>query len=443
MLDKAYLPMYSFYKEFCKGVFEEGGKPFFLALQRSDGGIKTFKTRIFISESERRRNLRLAERLVKFMLWGYGGFRFYIYGDSGICKELAEIYSSEGDRAFDAAFMAGVYRRPLEFVCVTDINKFPSETEHIVYPSPDAKGYRIGFDAGGSDRKVTACIDGAVVYENETVWNPKLNSDPAYHEAGIRDSIDRALAALSGRVDGIGVSTAGIVIDNEVRVASLFRLVPEELFESRIAPIYKNLSDIYGCPVTVANDGDVAALAGAYQIGDGMLLGTAMGTSLAAGYINKDMGIAGYLNELAFVPVDANPEACCDEWSGDRGVGSLYHSQDGVIRLAADAGINLDGCSTPAEKLKVVQRLAEEGAAAACQVFERMGDYYGYSILWFAEFYPIRNVVFLGRVASGRGGEILLAKAKGIISSEGSDIKIIMPDENSRRLGQSYTAASM
>jgi predicted NBD/HSP70 family sugar kinase len=243
--------------------------------------------------------------------------------------------------------------------------------------------------------------------------------------------------------DGIGVSTAGIVIDNEVRVASLFRLVPEELYPERILPIYKNLAKKYHCPVKVANDGDVAALSGAFQTGEGRMLGTAMGTSLAGGYIDKNMSIPGYLNELAFVPVDANPDAAADEWSGDKGVGSVYHSQDGVIRLAKEAGIELKESATPAEKLKEIQSLANAGDKRAQEIFVRMGDYYGYSLLWFAVFYDIKNVVFLGRVASGKGGERILERAKEILAAEKSAINIILPDEMSRRLGQSYTAAGL
>lgn len=443
MLDKGYIPMYLYYKDFCEGVSAEGGTPLFLALERDDGAIKSFKTAIYKDAGKSKINLTMAERLVKFMLWSYGGYRFYVYGCPDICGELAKIYSPQGKRAFDADFMHKVYRKPIEFVCIHNEADFPQDKDVIVYPKSAADGYRIGFDAGGSDRKVTACIDGKAVFENETVWNPKLNADPSYHENGIWESIDKGLAALGGRVDSIGVSTAGIVIDNEVRVASLFRLVPQEIYDQRVAPIYKNLAQKYGCPVTVANDGDVAALAGAYQTGAGELLGTAMGTSLAGGYIDKNMGIDGYLNELAFVPVDANPDADSDEWSGDKGVGCLYHSQDGVIRLAAEAGIDLSAQATPAQKLKVVQALADRGDPAAAQIFLRMGDYYGYSILWFAQFYSIRKVVFLGRVASGTGGELVLDRATQILDRYSSGISIILPDEMSRRLGQSYTAAGL
>jgi predicted NBD/HSP70 family sugar kinase len=443
MLDQCYLPMYLKYKMFTEGVSSEGGKPFFIALQRGENAIKVFKINIYANEIRKQENLWMAERIIKFMLWSYGGYRFTMVGDRWIFDHLKSIYSPEGSRAFDYHFMTKVYRTPLEFVYAENEEDFPAEQECAIRSNNSACGRRIGFDAGGSDRKVTACIDGKAVFEDETVWNPKLHADPAYHEAGICDSIDKAFAALDGRADGIGVSTAGIVIDNEVRVASLFRLVPEELYPERILPIYKNLAKKYHCPVKVANDGDVAALSGAFQTGEGRMLGTAMGTSLAGGYIDKNMSIPGYLNELAFVPVDANPDAAADEWSGDKGVGSVYHSQDGVIRLAKEAGIELKESATPAEKLKVIQSLANAGDKRAQEIFVRMGDYYGYSLLWFAVFYDIKNVVFLGRVASGKGGERILERAKEILAAEKSAINIILPDEMSRRLGQSYTAAGL
>ena len=259
---------------------------------------------------------------------------------------------------------------------------------------------------------------------------------------GIVDSIDNALNALGGKVDAIGVSTAGIVVDNEVRVSSLFRKVSKKEQNEFVRPIYINLAKKYNCPVKVANDGDVAALAGAFTEG-GEILGIAMGTSLAAGYVDSQMRIRGCLNELAFVPVDANENAAMDEWSGDVGVGVMYHSQDGVIKLAPEAGIELDENLSPAEKLKVVQALANEGDSRAVELYERMGDYFGYTLLWFACLYSIKKAIFLGRVASGKGGEILLARAREIIAKEGSCLEIVLPDEMSRRLGQSFTAAGL
>ncbi len=439
MLDANYYPMYSYNRDFLAEVEKEGGKPFVLVLERGEGEYEKLSTYLF-REGHREENLRYAERIIKTMLWAYGGYRFYLYGGEAVAEDLRKIYSAEGERSFDYLFMQEVYLRPLEFLCVEE--KDLPEPSCLATPStPNADGYRIGFDAGGSDRKVTAIRDGKVVYEKETVWFPKLNSDPNYHIDGIADSIEKALHALDGRVDAIGVSTAGIVVDGEVRVASLFRLVPKEKFSS-VRYIYKDLAEKYSCPVKVANDGDVAALSGAFAEG-GETLGIAMGTSLAAGYVDEKMRIRGCLNELAFVPVDAYECAPIDEWSGDKGVGVSYHSQDAVIKLAIEANIPLDERLSPAEKLKVVQALTNEGDPRGEEVYERMGDYFGYSLMWFSYLYPIKKVVFLGRVASGKGGEILLERAKKILADEGSEIAIVLPDEMSRRLGQSYTAASL
>ena len=78
-------------------------------------------------------------------------------------------------------------------------------------------------------------------------------------------------------------------------------------------------------------------------------------------YVNKDGNITGWLNEPAFVRVDFNKGAMVDEWSGDYGSGVKYFSQHAVIKLAPKAGIELDETLSPAEKLRVVQKLMEEG----------------------------------------------------------------------------------
>lgn len=437
MLDAKYTPMYKWQIDYLLRS-KDDNEPFYLALERGEGEIKVYRTSVF-SKDHKHENERYVERIVKFMLWAFGGYKFYIYGDINLVKYLQKTYSENGERSFDYNFMKRVYSRPLEFTKVL-LKDFPAECEKPLKASCKATGYKIGFDAGGSDRKVTATIDGEVIFDSEDVWFPKLNSDPAYHKAGIKDSIDRAKAALNGRVDAIGVSTAGIVVGDEIRVASLFIKVKEEVYEKEIVPIYKNLSKEYSCPVKVANDGDVAALAGAYSLGKGNILGIAMGTSEAAGFVDNDFNIKGYLNELAFAPVDANVNAGVDEWSQDLGVGSQYHSQDAVIKLAKEAKIELTSSLSPAEKLKVVQKMVEQGEDKAKNIFEKLGEYFGYSILWYREFYPIERVLLLGRVASGLGGDILINRAKSVLKKEGSSIEIVIPDERTRRLGQSYTA---
>ena len=287
---------------------------------------------------------------------------------------------------------------------------------------------------------------GSAVYSEEVVWFPKTTSDPQYHYDGILSAMKSAAAHMP-RVDAIGVSSAGVYIDNKVMVASLFLKLSKEDFEKRAKTMYIDVAKEIGAPLEVANDGDVTALAGAMELGVGNVLGIAMGTSEAGGYVDKDMNITGWLNELAFAPVDANPESMADEWSGDWGCGVKYFSQDGVIKLAPAAGIHLDESLSPAEKLKVVQKEMAAGNPEAAKIYESIGVYFGYSLAWYCRFYTIDHVLIMGRVTSGEGGPILLKKAQEVLDKEFPELaarmQLHIPDENSRRVGQSVAAASL
>ena len=97
--------------------------------------------------------------------------------------------------------------------------------------------------------------------------------------------------------------------------------------------------DTFGdIPFSVCNDGDVSALAGAMSLEDNNVLGIAMGTSEAVGYVDDKGNITGWLNELAFMPVDVDPDAMEDEWSGDIGCGVKYFSQDGGHQAGPPGG---------------------------------------------------------------------------------------------------------
>ena len=171
-----------------------------------------------------------------------------------------------------------------------------------------------------------------------------------------------------------------------------------------------------------------------------------MGTSEATGYVDENGNLKGWLNELAFVPVDFSKEAMVDEWSGDIGCGVKYFSQDGVIKLAEYAGFTFEEGLSPAEKLKVVQKLMLEGSEMAKGIYEDIGTYLGYSIAYYSEFYDIKHLLLLGRVTSGKGGDIIMERAREVLKAEFPEyahISIEMPDENNRRVGQSIAAASL
>ena len=167
----------------------------------------------------------------------------------------------------------------------------------------------------------------------------------------------------------------------------------------------------------------------------------------AVGYVNRDCNILGWFSELAFAPVDLNESAMRDEWSGDIGVGCKYFSQDAVAKLAPAAGITLSQSLTPAEKLKEVQKLAEGGHPGALDIFRSIGVYLGHTLCLYERLYDIRNLIVLGRVASGVGGDLIVSECRRVLEEEYPEIaaklRVMLPDENFRRAGQSMAAASL
>ncbi len=445
-LDPGFEPMSVICRDFCKAVEKEGGEDIVIGVVRNKGFVSTYKTRIFKKGHESENN-KYIERIVKTMLWIKGGYKVIIAGPKPVADYIAAAYSNGGIRDFDAKFMARVYEHPFEVEHVS-IENAPITFETTSPVGRHLDGCRIGFDAGGSDRKVSAVINGETVYSEEVIWHPKTQSDPRYHYKGILDAMKTAASKMP-KVDAIGVSSAGVYVDNRIMVASLFIKVNDEDFEKTVKDMYINVAKEIGenIPLEVANDGDVTALAGAMDLNDTEVLGVAMGTSEAGGYVDSKGNITGWLNELAFVPVDYNENAMVDEWSGDYGCGVKYFSQDGVIKLAPAAGIELDDSLTLAEKLKYVQELQKKNDPRAAKIYETIGVYFGYGIAYYAQFYDIKHVLIMGRVTSGEGGVILLNKANEVLNTEFPDlakkIKLHIPDESSRRVGQSIAAASL
>ena len=439
VLDPDFMPIGLFNKAF----LETATKDVAFALERENGQVAVVRTKLHGTEEYAEADRYYADRLVKCMLWQKGGFKIYVT-DPVIYAQLKQAYAPGGSRGFDAHFMSTVYENPFEVVLCDEV---PAEKGASQAIGRHLGGCRIGFDAGGSDRKVSAVIDGNPVYSEETVWFPKTNADPDYHYDGIVAAL-KAAAEKMPRVDAVGVSSAGIYIDNKTMVASLFLQVPREQFKAKVQDIYiRAVRDTFGpdVPLVVANDGDVSALAGAMGLGKNNVLGMAMGTSEAVGFVDAQGRITGWLNELAFMPVDVNPDAMADEWSGDIGCGVKYFSQDGVIKLAPRAGITLDEALSPAEKLKVVQALMAQDDPAAEKVYRSIGTYLGHSLAYYYDLYGCKHVLLLGRVMSGKGGDLILSQCLQVLADEypACPVQPSLPDEKTRRVGQSAAAASL
>ncbi|HET7535179.1 MAG TPA: ROK family protein [Candidatus Didemnitutus sp.] len=419
-----------------------------LAILRNDGVAVRFETRLLGERhTQAAATLRYVERLVKFLLWQRGGCRVLVAGAPEIAAALARIYGPTGERAFDGEFMGErVYGRKFSVEAVGD-DALPAETTTGLKLGRNLEGCRIGFDLGGSDRKVAALIDGQVVFSEEVAWDPYFQTNPDYHIEGVHASLQRAAAHLP-RVDAIGGSAAGVYVDNEVRVGSLFRGVPPDVFASRIRRMFFTLKERWGgVPFEVANDGEVTALAGSMALGDNAVLGVSMGTSMAGGYVRASGEITPWLNELAFAPVDYQAAAPRDEWSGDIGCGVQYFSQQGVARYAQRAGFVFGEDVPLPARLTAVQAALASGDARARSIYETIGVCFGYALGHYADFYEIRHLLLLGRVTSGEGGDVILDRANAVLRAEfpvlARQLRLHIPGEKDKRHGQAIAAASL
>jgi len=425
---------------------KEATVPVGIALEQADGSVFRFTMRVLpVGHPNEDANGFFLERYVKFLLWGFGGWRVWIQGPAGLAEGLAAHYRDTAVGRFDSEIIGErIYDHPITIVPTAELPAPKSTTAPL---GRHLDGCRIGFDLGGSDRKVAAVLDGEVVFSEEIVWDPYFQKDPAYHHDGIMDTLRRAAAHLP-RVDAIGGSAAGVYVNNRVKVASLFRGVSKEDFEKRVKNLFLDLrAEWGGIPFEVVNDGEVTALAASMSLKVNSVLGVSLGTSTAAGLVTADGSITTWLNELAFAPVDYRKDGPRDEWSGDLGCGVQFFSQQAVGRLIPAAGIEVDPALPLPEKLKHVQKLMAAGDGRARKIYETIGTSLGYAVAHWADFYAMEHLLILGRVTSGEGGDVILTEARRVLDLEfpelSARVKFHMPDEKEKRHGQAIAAASL
>ena len=444
-LDPGFVPAALWNREFRR--LAANGVDAAITLERSNGAVSRFDTKLLPDTEENLPlNFRYVERIVKFMLWAYGGRIVTVAGAPRVAAKLAKVYSAAGARAFDEQVMGErIYGGRFEIRSVPYAEAMP-EKKISVKLGGNFAGCRIGFDLGGSDRKCAAVIDGKTVHSEEVVWDPYFQKDVNYHREGILDSLRRAAAKLP-RIDAIGGSAAGVYVENQPRIASLFRGIPEADFATRVRPIFLEIAKEFpGVPFVVLNDGEVTALAGSLSLKRNALIGLAMGTSEAVGYVTPEGTLTDYLNELAFAPIDYREEnPPVDEWSGDAGVGAMYLSQQAVGRLVKPAGFDIPAGTPLPEVLKIVQKARAENDPRASKIYRTIGAYLGYAVAHYADFYALENLLLLGRVSSGEGGSEIIREAEKVLETEFPELKVAfhIPDETFKRHGQAVIAASL
>ena len=420
-----------------------------IAWEREDGKIFRYDLPIpqRLDPAAAKKVSYVVDRIAKFIVWSAGGWKLYLAGPDAVVKPVAKAYTKKGSRAFDYGFFSDLYGRPVETVIVP-LKKMPEMNETLTKVKTVADGCRIGFDLGASDFKISALNEGKVVFSKEFPWDPRNNPDPEYHYSKLTAGLKEAAATLP-RVDAIGGSTAGTLVGKKMGVASLFRAIKEKNPEKYpiAQDMFFRVERDWGVPFEIYNDGDVSALAGMITMGKKGILGVAMGSSEAVGYIDPSGALTGRITELAFAPVDFNPKAPADEWSGDAGVGSMAFSQQAVNWLAEKYGFEFPKEMKLPERLKVVQAAMEKGDQRALKVYIQIGRFLAHAIPWYNEFYDYSSMMLLGRVTSGLGGDVILETAqtmlKDVYPEWAEKIELFVPDEHFRRLGQSVAAAQI
>ncbi|HOC81174.1 MAG TPA: ROK family protein, partial [Bacilli bacterium] len=181
ILDKGFKPAIIEFRNFKNDVFKSDKKQkLSVAVEGQNGAIYRKDFDIFADGIDDERNSFIIERYIKCILWVVGGFSIYIAGSDVVYNNIKNNYQNGGLRDFDYHFMSTVFERPME-VIKCDFQNLPHEKKSPVTAGGHLQGKRIGFDVGGSDIKVSAVVDGQVIYSEELVWLPKLNEDINYH----------------------------------------------------------------------------------------------------------------------------------------------------------------------------------------------------------------------------------------------------------------------
>lgn len=442
--DPGFAPIELFLRDYRRLCDASPTEPLVLSLERAGGYRETRAFRVLSSKSHQGLTWLYVDRLLKSLLWIRGGYRLVIDGPDEIVRRIRTAYADAGVRGVDIEFLERAYGRPFD-VLSQPKTAIPA-TKDLTKPVGGHRGgCRIGFDAGGSVKKVVAVQEGEIVYRDSAYWLPKEATSIDYLYQEILASLLKAKEHLP-RLDSFGISTAGIVIDRSIRVSSLIRRIPKDDY-GRVKTLFHDLAQALGdVKFEVINDGEVSALAGAASLDTDRLLGITMGTSQGGGYVDGSGHVSDWLNELCFVPVDVSPEALIDEWSKDRGVGVSYFSQDAIIKLARSAGISLTENTTPSEQFRSISRLLSEGNETARQIFSDIGTYLGYTLPFYRRFYDAETILLMGGVMSGRGGEIIIEQARQVLRDdfpELADVRLETLSDEALTLGLAVAAAGL
>merc|ERR1712176_1343443 len=95
----------------------------------------------------------------------------------------------------------------------------------------------------------------------------------------------------------------------------------------KVVDIFRRMAkEIAGdVPLKVINDGEVTALAAVKKLeGKGNVMGISLGSSEGGGYANAEGNLMGWINEMAYIKIDFNPDAPTNPWDGGNHTGCAH-----------------------------------------------------------------------------------------------------------------------
>ena len=146
-LDPNFIPM----EQFTRGFLKTAKQPLAIAIEREDECVSVYDTFIHGTPDMQQADFFYVERLVKFLLWVRGGFCVTICGNQEVYNHIKFVYSSTGR----APLMPKPCRMSMKALQCPHLpyEQKPAEKESSKPLGGHMDGCRIGFDAGGSDRR--------------------------------------------------------------------------------------------------------------------------------------------------------------------------------------------------------------------------------------------------------------------------------------------------
>lgn len=245
-------PITDWNTEFCPS--ERGVE---LTVSLESGGAVRRQFRLGLPDIESPKLGRYLRTYVHNRLWAIGAERVVLDCDQDLFDKIASAFRPGGEFSHQVAMMSEIYGCHFEIVRGDARDAAGGASGTTQQPGRPKVGKHIGVDLGGSDAKVVALVDGELRHHEKRDWKPKSFREGRQAVSVVCDLVKNALAKSGiDSPDGVGISSAGIVVNDRIMASGIFGGLPAEEFQEWIVPMGERVSEAFGgVPIGVAHDG--------------------------------------------------------------------------------------------------------------------------------------------------------------------------------------------